>query len=631
MSIGETTERADMRTSRPEKRARSSLVVRFAGDSGDGVQLAGHQFATATAAAGADLMTLPEFPAEIRAPAGTTFGVSAYQVQFGRGDVLTPGDEADVLVAFNPAAFVTNIGFLKRGGTVVYDEGAFNERAYAKAGLARDPIDHSGHAPYRLIAIAMEKRTLEAVADFGLGRKDGGRAKNFWALGLSLWLCAQSIDETVAWAETRFAKQPTLAGGNVAALKAGYAYGETMELALPEVATLDAARGRNAKLRMASGTEAMALGIAAAGALAERPVFYCSYPITPASAVLHALAKMKAGVRTFQAEDEIAAICAAIGTSYAGGIGFTGSSGPGLSLKTEALGLAVTAELPLVVIDVQRAGPSTGMPTKPEQSDLDMAIFGRHGEAPVPVLAPATPADCFHIVIEAAEIAIQSMTPVIILSDAYLANAIGDWVVPEIDTLKPIRRSAAPNGGERVTAFSRDPETLGRQWIAPGTPGGIHRIGGLEKDAITGNISYDPDNHDEMVRLRAEKIARLADRPAESCFLREGPEEGDLLVIGWGSTFGSIRQATRNLAAAGASVAHLHLRQLWPLPADLESILRRYKQLLAVEMNTGQLASILRSQYLLPVEPVTQINGRPFLVSTLEAAFSARLSRRPPQ
>ncbi len=627
MSLGDTTERQTARPRAGAKLHRTALVVRFAGDSGDGVQLAGHQFATAAASTGADLMTLPEFPAEIRAPAGTTFGVSAYQVQFGAGEVLTPGDEADVLVAFNPAAFVTNIQFLKSGGTVVYDEGAFNERAFMKAGLAASPVDDSGAAPYRTIPIAMTQRALESVTEFGLGRKDGSRAKNFWALGLSLWLCGQSPDATIAWVERRFAKEPSLLGGNRAALKAGYAYGETMELAIPEVVDIEKADARSNRSRMVSGTDAMALGVAAASALSGRPIFYCSYPITPASALLHALAKLKAGVKTFQAEDEIAAVCAAIGASYAGGLGVTASSGPGLSLKTEALGLAVTAELPLVVIDVQRAGPSTGMPTKPEQADLDMAVLGRHGEAPLPVLAPATPGDCFDIVVDAARIAIEAMTPVIVLSDAYLANAISEWETPDVDALIAFPPRVSGNGGDPVTAFTRDPETLGRQWIAPGTPGLVHRVGGIEKDAVTGNISYDPDNHEQMVQLRAEKIARVAERN-DRALIHEGPDSGDLLVIGWGSTFGPIRQAVRNLEADGHAVAHLHIRQLSPLPAGLEAILKRYKRIVCAEMNSGQLTAMLRAKYLLPVEPVTQITGRPFLVSTLEAEFSARLKGR---
>jgi 2-oxoglutarate/2-oxoacid ferredoxin oxidoreductase subunit alpha len=627
MSLGDTTERPAARRQPAANRQRQALVVRFAGDSGDGVQLVGHQFATAAAAEGADLMTLPEFPAEIRAPAGTTFGVSAYQVQFGADEVLTPGDEADVLVAFNPAAFVTNIQFLKPGGTVVYDEGAFNERAFMKAGLSGTPVDESAAAPYRTIPIAVTQRTLEAVAEFGLGRKDGSRAKNFWALGLTLWLCGQLPDATITWIEQRFAKDPALLGGNRAALKAGYAYGETMELAIPEVVDLGPAHARSDRLRMVSGTDAMAFGVAAASALAERPVFYCSYPITPASALLHALAKLRSGVRTFQAEDEIAAACAAIGASYAGGLGFTASSGPGLSLKTEALGLAITAELPLVVIDVQRAGPSTGMPTKPEQADLNVSVLGRHGEAPLPVLAPATPGDCFDIIIDAARIAIEAMTPVIVLSDAYLANAISEWETPDVASLKSFPPRLMGDGENPITAFTRNPETLGRQWVAPGTPGLVHRVGGIEKDAVSGNISYDPDNHEQMIRLRAEKIARVAERN-ERAMILEGPESGELLVVGWGSTFGPIRQAVRNLEDAGHAVAHLHLRQLSPLPAGLEATLKRYRKIVCAEMNTGQLAAILRSAYLLPVEPVTQISGRPFLVSTLEAEFSARLRAR---
>jgi 2-oxoglutarate ferredoxin oxidoreductase subunit alpha len=625
MSLGDAGERPAVRVKSNANAVGRAQVVRFAGDSGDGVQLLGGQFAIAAAAKGADLMTLPEFPAEIRAPTGTTFGVSAYQVQFGSDEVLTPGDEADMLVAFNPAAFVTNIEFLKRGGTVVIDEGAFNERAYIKAGVSGDPVDHSAGAPYRVISAEITKRTLESVAAYGLGRKDAGRAKNFWALGLSLWLCGQSPDSTAAWVAERFKKDEKLAGANMAALKAGYAYGETMELSLPDVVHITRAPKRSGRARMTSGTDAMALGVAAAGALSGKSIFYCSYPITPASALLHSLAKIKSGVRTFQAEDEIAAVCAAIGASYAGELGVSASAGPGLSLKTEALGLAITAELPLIVIDVQRAGPSTGMPTKPEQSDLDMAIFGRHGEAPLAVLAPATPADCFSIMLDAARIAIEATTPVIVLSDAFLANAVSDWPVPDIEGLPDLRPRINGAGTDPITAFSRDPETLGRHWIAPGTPGLAHRVGGLEKDSVTGNISYDPDNHEHMVKLRAEKIARIADR-AENAMLQEGPDEGDLLVVGWGSTYGPIRQAARNMVHEGHKVTHLHLRQLWPLPAGLEDILRRFRHVVCAEMNTGQLTAILRSTFLLPVEAVTQINGRPFLVSDLEAEFKARLN-----
>ena len=573
-------------------------------------------------------MTLPEFPAEIRAPTGTTFGVSAYQVQFGTGEVLTPGDEADVLVAFNPAAFVTNIQFLKPGGTVVYDEGAFNERAFMKAGLTGTPVDDSGAAPYRTIPIAVTQRTLEAVAEFGLGRKDGSRAKNFWALGLSLWLCGQSPDATIAWIERRFAKTPALLGGNLAALKAGYAYGETMELALPEVVEIKARKSRSARTRMASGTEAMALGVAAAGALAERPVFYCSYPITPASALLHALAKLKAGVKTFQAEDEIAAVCAAIGASYAGGLGFTASSGPGLSLKTEALGLAITAELPLVVIDMQRAGPSTGMPTKPEQSDLDMAVFGRHGESP---LAGARAGDAGRLLRHRHRRG----------ADRDRGDDAGHRALRRLSRQRHQRMGAA---GDRRASRLR-PQCVRERRRADHR---LHARSGDARPAVdrAGHARWPPphrrhgegrDHRQHLLRPRQPRrdgaASRREDRAASPtattrALIHEGPEEGDLLVIGWGSTFGPIRQAVRNLAASRPAVAHLHLRQLWPLPAGLEAILKRYKKIVCAEMNTGQLASILRSTYLLPVEPVTQISGRPFLVSTLEEAFSARLKGR---
>ncbi len=603
----------------PVKGARR-LVVRFAGDSGDGVQLAGLRFATEAAGHGADLMTLPEYPAEIRAPAGTTFGVSAYQVQFGAGEVLTPGDEADLLVAFNPAAFATNLSFLKPGGTLVVDESAFRAKAVARVGLPEAPLD-AAEERYRVLRVDISRRTLEAVAEHGLGRKESLRARNFWALGLALWLCGEETEATLGWIDRQFARVPESLGVNRSALVAGHAYGETMELAEARPkgteAALPAEVSRNS--RMISGTEAMALGIAAVGALSGRAVHYCSYPITPASALLHAVARQKQGLTTFQAEDEIAAICAAIGAAYAGSIGVTASSGPGLALKTEAMGLAIAVELPLLVIDVQRAGPSTGMPTKPEQSDLTMAIYGRHGEAPLPVFAPATPGDCFSIMIDAARAALKAMTPVIVLSDAFLANAVSEWTPPDIDSLPGIDTALLADGAQK-----RDPETLARPWVTPGVVGGAFRVGGLEKDAESGNISYDPDNHAAMVAMRAEKIARLA-RPGDRALLQEGPELGDLLAISWGSSFGSVRQATRNLRAAGHSVAHLHLRRLWPLPPELAEILPRYRRLVSAELNLGQLAGILRSTYLLPVEVCSQVNGRPFPVSTLEAAFAERL------
>ncbi len=604
--------------------ARNGIVVRFAGDSGDGVQLAGLQFARSTQQAGAELMTLPEFPAEIRAPAGTVFGVSAYQVHFGEREVLTPGDESDVLVAFNPAAFVTNIGFLRSGGTVVYDEDSFDERAFKKAGIDDNPVQPDGH--YRAIPVAISKRTLEAVEEFGLGRKAALRAKNFWALGFTLWLCGQSTETALAWIERRFAAEPDIGAANAAALKAGHAYGETHEIELPDIVEPVAPMATPDMSRLVSGTQTMALGLLAAGTLLRRPAFYCSYPITPASALLHELAKFQSGVRTFQAEDEIAAVSAAIGASYAGGIGVTASSGPGLSLKTEAIGLAVAAEIPLIVIDIQRAGPSTGMPTKPEQSDLSMAVLGRHGEAPVVVLAPSTPADCFTMMIDAARIATTSMTPVIVLSDAFLANAVTEWTAPDLEELKARMPPAAgsPGNGADGNWFDRDAETLARPWTPPGTPDRMHRIGGLEKDAGTGDISYDPANHQRMTDLRAEKVAKARTELTPPLSLH-GAEEGDLLAIGWGSTYGAVRRAVDRLNEAGHRVGHLHLRQLWPLPDGLEAIFARYNRLVCAELNSGQLTAILRSTYLAPVTPVVQTTGRPFMVSDLQALFAAQL------
>jgi 2-oxoglutarate ferredoxin oxidoreductase subunit alpha len=599
-------------------------VVRFAGDSGDGVQLAGLQFARATQQGGSELVTLPEFPAEIRAPAGTVYGVSAYQVHFGAEEIWTPGDDCDVLVAFNPAAFVTNIGYLTPGGVVIIDEDAFDERAFRKAGIDSDPIDENAY--YSVIRVPISKRTLESVAEFELGRKDSLRAKNFWTLGFTLWFCSQSPGATLAWVAQRFAADPEVGGANAAALKAGYAFGETMEVVLPEVEEPIDAASKPGASRLASGTQTMALGIAASGALLERPIFYCSYPITPASALLHELAKLKTGVRTFQAEDEIAAACAAIGASYAGGIGVSASSGPGLSLKTEAIGLAVAAEIPLIVIDVQRAGPSTGMPTKPEQSDLDMAVFGRHGEAPVPVLAPATPADCFNVMIDAARIAAESMTPVIVLSDAFLANAVTEWTPPSMESLEAIATDPHSAGSDVKSdeVFSRDEKTLARPWVVPGTAGLTHRTGGLEKDAATGNISYDPANHQDMVRLRADKIARVT-TTTMGPFSLDGPEDGELLVVGWGSTYGPIRRAVSRLNDAGHKVGHLHIPQLWPLPAGIDDILSHYKSVVCAELNSGQLAAMLRSAYLVPVEPITKTTGRPFGVSDLKSRFQAHL------
>lgn len=602
------------------------LVVRFAGDSGDGIQLAGYEFAKSTADAKSDFMTFPDYPAEIRAPIGTLFGVSAFQIQFGADEVLTPGDKADVLVAFNPAALATNLQNLKSGGVLIVDDSSFDARGLKKAKLETNPLEDGALEGYQLITVDVVKRTLEALDHLGLGRKAATRAKNLWVLGLVYWMFGRPVDTTLDWLTSKFKKTPEVAEANITALKAGHAYGETLEIAaFPNLDAPRVARHHKGKSRIISGAQAMALGLAAVAALGKRDIVYCSYPITPASTLLHALARFEGGVRTFQAEDEIAAISAALGASFAGSLGVTASSGPGLSLKTEALGLGIMVELPLLVIDVQRGGPSTGMPTKPEQSDLAMAIHGRHGEAPLPVLAPATPDDCFWITIEAARIAIETMSPVIILSDAYLANAASDWELPDVDAIDDIGwPPPAPANGEEFQPFTRSPETLARPWVAPGTPQHAHRIGGIEKARGSGHISYDPANHQEMTRLRHEKIAKVADRlpPAE---LDGGPEDADILVIGWGSTHGAISQALRELNAQGKRVAHVHLRHLWPLPRGLETLIKKFPRVVTAELNSGQLCSILRSEYLAPVTCISQVSGQPFPVSDLKDQITKRL------
>ena len=593
------------------------IVVRLAGDSGDGIQLAGSEFAKSTAGARAEFMTFPDYPAEIRAPAGTLFGVSAFQIQFGTDDVLTPGDEADVLVAFNPAALKTNLNHLKRGGLLIVDTSNFDARGLKKAGMEASPLEDGSLSDFQLIEADIVARAREAVAALDLGRKQAAQAKNFWVLGLVYWLFDRTLTATETWISEKFAPAPETVQANQLALRAGHAYGETLELAtFPQ--TVEPSRDLDkADVQVISGTRAMTLGIAAISALSDRDVLYCSYPITPASALLHGLAAFKDGVRTFQAEDEIAAISAAIGASYAGAIGITASSGPGISLKTEALGLAIMAELPLIVLDVQRAGPSTGMPTKPEQSDLNMAVYGRHGEAPCPVLAPATPADCFDTIIEAARIAVEAMTPVIVLSDAFLANAASDWIAPDVDAL-PDLSWTMPEIDGAYEPYARDPKTLARLWVTPGSEGLAHRIGGLEKQDGSGAISYDPDNHQKMVALRAEKVARVAERAPEVA-IETGVDEGELLVIGWGSTHGSIKQAVTELNAQGHRIAHAHLRQLWPLPRGLEDLLKRFPKAVTAELNMGQLSGILRSEYLVPVECIAQVNGQPFPVAKLKS------------
>lgn len=618
-------------TSPPEagrgtRETREHVVIRFAGDSGDGMQLTGTQFTVETALAGNDLATFPDYPAEIRAPAGTTFGVSAFQIHFGAGDVRTAGDEVDVLVAMNPAALTVNLRDVRLGGTVVVDVGAFSERNLQKAGYATNPLDEATLAPYQIIKLDISKLTLDAVADLGLGQKEALRCRNMWALGLMLWMYDRDRATTIRWLEKKFSKRPELVRANVAALNAGHAFGETAEMPTGivgyRVAPADVTPG---EYRTVSGTEALAWGlVAGVRAAGLKRLMFGSYPITPASPLLHVLAGLKAhGVVTFQAEDEIAAIGAAIGASYAGALGVTSSSGPGIALKTEALGLAIATELPLVVVNSQRAGPSTGMPTKTEQSDLYQAVYGRNADAPLAVLAAATPGDCFAVGIEAVRLATRYMTPVIVLTDGYLANAAEPWRIPDVTTIDsfPVHYRTDPAG---FHPFLRDPETLARAWAVPGTPGLEHRIGGIERGYDSGHISYDPENHQRMTQVRAAKIAGIAqDIPLQE--LAAGEPGGRLAVVGWGSTFGPILQAVRQARANGLDVAHIHLRYLSPFPRNLGELLSGFEHVLVPEMNNGQLVTMLRATYLVPAVGLNKIAGKPFKVREIVDAISAAL------
>ena len=611
----------------PRREARDHAVIRFAGDSGDGMQITGSQFTVETALAGNDLATFPDFPAEIRAPAGTTFGVSAFQIQFGSTDVLTAGDELDVLVAMNPAALAVNLRDLRMGGTVVADTAAFNERNLAKAGYTANPLDDDTLAPYQVLKLDIDKLTADAVKEFGISSKEAHRCRNMWALGLMLWMYGRERHATVDWLERKFAKSPQLARANIAALNAGHAFGETAEMPADIVGyTVAKADVKPGLYRTVSGTEALAWGlIAGLRATGIERMLFSGYPITPASALLHTLAGLKQyGVVTFQAEDEIAAIGAAIGASYAGSLGVTSSSGPGMALKTEMLGLAIATELPLVVIDSQRAGPSTGMPTKTEQSDLFQAVLGRNADAPLVVLAAATAGDCFEVAIEAVRLATKYMIPVIVLTDGYLAHAAEPWLIPDVDALPGFPVTFRTNPVD-FHPYERDPRTLARPWAVPGTPGLAHRIGGIERSAKTGHISYDPDNHQEMTRLRAAKVAGVAtDIPPQGVAL--GKERGQLAVVGWGSTYGPIHQAVKQARADGLDVSHVHLRYVSPFPRNLGELLRGYGRVLVPEMNNGQLVHLLRAEYLLPVESLSQVTGKPFKVATIMEAIRASLN-----
>jgi len=614
----------DTKAAPPRREAREHAVIRFAGDSGDGMQITGSQFTVETALAGNDLATFPDFPAEIRAPAGTTFGVSAFQIQFGSTDVLTAGDELDVLVAMNPAALTVNLRDLRVGGTVVADLAAFNERNLLKAGYTANPLEDDTLAPYQVLKLDITKLTADAVQAFGLSSKEAHRCRNMWALGLMLWMYGRERQATIEWLERKFAKTPPIARANIAAVNAGHAFGETAEMPADIVGyTVAKADVKPGLYRTVTGTEALAWGLLAGmrSAGLERMLF-SGYPITPASALLHTLAALKQyGVVTFQAEDEIAAIGAAIGASYAGSLGVTSSSGPGIALKTEMLGLAIATELPLVVIDSQRAGPSTGMPTKTEQSDLFQAVLGRNADSPLIVLAAASAGDCFEVAIEAVRLATKYMTPVILLTDGYLAHAAEPWLIPDIDALPgfPVTFRTDPAG---FHPYLRDAKTLARAWAVPGTPGLAHRIGGIEKSYDTGHISYDPDNHQQMTRVRAAKVAGVAaDIPRQGVAL--GKEGGALAVVGWGSTYGPIHQAVKQARADGLDVSHVHLRYVSPFPRNLGELLGSYGRVLAPEMNNGQLIHLLRAAYLLPVEGLSQVTGKPFKVATILEAIRA--------
>jgi 2-oxoglutarate ferredoxin oxidoreductase subunit alpha len=612
------------RTRAPVRRQElESAVVRFAGDSGDGIQLTGAQFTLTTALAGNGLETFPDFPAEIRAPVGTTFGVSAFQINFGARRIYTIGDSPDVLVALNPAALKVSLKDLKPGGIVILDEGSFAERDLKKAGLAADPRFDGTLDPYRVVPVDISAGTREATKHTGLSSREQLRCKNFYALGLVYWMFDRDRAPTVRWLEQRFKDQPELAAANIAALDAGHALGETAELPQLPAFHVDPAPTAPGLYRTITGHEALAFGLIDGARKAALRMVFCSYPITPASALLHHLARLRGmGLTTFQAEDEIAAVCAAIGASYAGSLGVTASSGPGIALKTEAIGLAVATELPLVIVDAQRGGPSTGLPTKTEQSDLYQAVLGRNGDCPIVVLAAATPSDCFAMAREAVRLAVHHMTPVMLLTDGFLANSSEPWLIPDVDAT-PAFPAGFRTEPEGFHPYLRD-ERLVRPWVKPGTPGLEHRIGGIEKDYDSGNISYEPSNHQRMTDARWEKVLKVADDiPEQGC--EQGAPGARLAVVGWGSTFGPIARAVMQARARGLDVAHVHLRHLWPLPRNLGDLLKSFERIVVPEMNKGQLVTLLRSEYLVPARGLSKVTGKPFTIAELDAAIAAAL------
>jgi len=591
-------------------------VIRFCGDSGDGMQITGNQFTNTVALYGNDLATFPDYPAEIRAPAGTLPGVSGFQVHFSSNDVYTPGDAVDALVAMNPAALKVNLADLKPNGILIVNLDSFKETDLRKAQMKANPLEDHSLDGYRLFTVELQRLTRTALKDVGLDAKSMDRCKNFFALGMCYWLYNRSMDSTMRWIEDKFKGKAQLVEANRLALQAGYSYCEATE-AFQTTYEIPPAKLSPGVYRNISGNSALALGFVAASQKSGLPLFLGSYPITPASDILHELSQYKDfGVITFQAEDEIAGITSAIGAAYAGALAITTTSGPGMALKTEALGLATMIELPIVICDIQRGGPSTGLPTKTEQADLLQALFGRNSEAPIPVVAPATPGECFWMALEASRIAVKHMLPVIVLSDGYLANGAEPWRIPTTSELPeiPVKFETNP---ENFHPYRRDPETLSRPWALPGTPGLEHRVGGLEKEDVTGNVSYDPLNHEHMVRLRAEKVALIANDIPDAVV--DGDQSGDLLIVGWGSTQGAITAAVKAQRAKGNRIGHLHLRYLNPLPKNVGDILKRYKRVLVPEMNLGQLVTVLRAKYLIDAQGYNKIQGKPFKQAEIEA------------
>lgn len=610
---------------------KEQVVIKFAGDSGDGMQLTGGQFTTNTALTGSDLATFPDFPAEIRAPQGTVAGVSGFQIHFGSKNIYTPGDSLDVLVAMNAAALKSNLAHIKDNGVIITDNLGFDKKNLRLAGYPDgvNPLEEDNIEPFNVFTVEITKLTREALKDSGLGSKDKDRCKNMFVLGFLYWMYGRNLDNTIEFLNGKFAKKPEILSANIKALKAGFFYGDTTETFTTKY-EVEPAKMDQGTYRSIGGNTALAYGLITAGQKSKLPLFLGTYPITPASDILHELAKHKNfGVKTFQAEDEIAAICSSIGASFAGNLGITTSSGPGIALKGEAIGLATILEIPLVVVNVQRGGPSTGLPTKTEQSDLMQALYGRNGEAPVPVIATKTPSDCFFAAIEAARIAIEHMTPVLLLSDGYIANGAEPWKFPKASEIEEIKVSFAE--GEKNEAgdwkdylpYKRD-EKLVRPWAIPGTAGLEHRIGGLEKEVDTGNVSYDPENHEKMTKLRADKVAKIADSiPAQH--IDQGPEKGKLLILGWGSTYGSIKGSVKELNEEGYDIAHAHLRYLNPFPKNLGAILANYETVLIPELNDGQLVTVIRDKFLIDAKRYNKIKGLPIYKDELKAEILKHL------